>query len=292
MSLVSKLQQATQGLMPAGAALPKAESLTRAKTPQDRLALHHVTRLATGASGDEVRELQVALRKLGLFNYPTDTAYYGSGTASAVTAFQTEHGLTATGRVDEPTWEAIRAAVKAQPAAAVHDVSSELVVDARIQPRAHSIIPGYQNEVEQCGEFTARYFQSQGKDYPTLGQPHSFFTTGKDHLGRTRPQFERLQNGGAEPPSAGDLLVAKGPRPGQFHTAVITKVSDKHVHVLQSNMPLNWKSGKEVHGVYPLEIENGLYRMPPLPTRSKGYTDDYAVVGWIRPTGDDALPKK
>lgn len=174
--------------------------------------------------------------------------------------------------------------------AVVPNWHSAVRLDPNVQPRAKSTLPGYENGVEQCGEFAFRYFRSQGKGYPTLGQPLFFLQSGKDHNGGARPAFGRFMNGTTEPPRAGDILVCKGPRPGQFHTAIIEKVDDEGVHVFQSNVPHNWRGGKHVKAVYPLVLRNGVYKMPPLPTSQAGYRDDFAVTGWIRPTGRDALP--
>lgn len=248
--------------------------------------------LGTGSSGDEVAQLQGKLRTLGYFNYPRDTGYFGEGTANAVAAFQQDQGLTPTGFADGDTLDAVDRAIAAQPPAPVSGPHSEIAVDTSVQPRSHSTIPGYENHVEQCGEFVYRYFHAEGKGYPTFGQPYNFLMTGRDANGVAKPQFERNFNGGTTPPQAGDILVAKGPKPGQFHTALITKVDGNKVTVLQANVPYNWQGGKELTGEFPLEFKDGKYTMPVLPTSQKGYRDDYPVIGWIHPTGKDALPQK
>lgn len=51
------------------------------------------TSLHVGQDSDEVRRLQSALRKLGFFNFPTDTGYYGTVTQSAVLNFQYYHNV-------------------------------------------------------------------------------------------------------------------------------------------------------------------------------------------------------
>jgi hypothetical protein len=201
--------------------------------------------------------------------------------------------------VDGRTRRAIEeAAALAAPAAAA-GIASEIEVDPSIQPRNRSTIPGFERSVEQCGEFAYRYFHTLHKGYPTQGQPYEFLRTGlgvfftaNGPVRKPMPQFERNFNGGDVPPRAGDILVAKGPRPGEYHTAIITKVADGQVHVLQANVPLNYHGGREVHACYPLEVRNGKYTMPALPTSKKGYRDDFPVAGWIRPTGADALPPK
>ncbi|WP_329382681.1 L,D-transpeptidase family protein [Streptomyces sp. NBC_01716] len=60
--------------------------------------------LASGAEGDQVRELQARLRQIAHFNR-APTGYYGSVTASAVTSFQAKRGLPLTGTTDTVTWE-------------------------------------------------------------------------------------------------------------------------------------------------------------------------------------------
>ncbi|WP_227025253.1 L,D-transpeptidase family protein [Streptomyces tsukubensis] len=63
---------------------------------------------AVGERSDRVRELQARLRSLGHFGR-TPTGFYGSVTASAVTAFQKKQGLPATGGNDAATWRRLLA---------------------------------------------------------------------------------------------------------------------------------------------------------------------------------------
>jgi peptidoglycan hydrolase-like protein with peptidoglycan-binding domain len=65
--------------------------------------------MAEGTETEQVRELQARLRQLGHF-HRSPTAFYGSMTAKAVSAFQEKQGLTATGEVDGATWERLTAA--------------------------------------------------------------------------------------------------------------------------------------------------------------------------------------
>ena len=248
--------------------------------------------LSKGSSGDDVRELQQNLRTLGLFKYPTDTAYFGEETEKAVAIFKQQHSADANGVADAITLEQVAKAAAARPAAPLAGHASEIQVDADIRPRSHSTIPGHQGHVEQGNEFVHRYFTAQGKEYPTPGQPYSFLMSGRDARGVAKPQFERNFNGGASAPAAGDILVAKGSKAGEYHTALVTKVEGGHVTVLQANMPKNWQTGRELSATFKLETKDGRYTMPALPTSQKGFGDDYAVVGWIHPTGKDALPQK
>ncbi|MDB5099470.1 MAG: hypothetical protein JWM80_3891 [Cyanobacteria bacterium RYN_339] len=301
MTFVSRTQNGVQNLGPGAGPRVDAAAPAGHVNVQD---LMRFTRrggpapaaLVLGASGDQVRQVQAELRGLGYFTYPTDTGYFGEGLATAVRAFQADEGLEPTGQVDARTRQAIaEAAALEAPAGS----ESEIELDASIQPRNRSTIPGFERSVEQCGEFAYRYFHTLHKGYPTQGQPYEFLKTGQGvfftangPVRKAMPQFERNFNGGAEPPCAGDILVAKGARPGEYHTAIITKVQDGQVHVLQANVPLNYCGGREVQAAYPLESRNGKHTMPPLPTSKKGYKDDFQVVGWIRPTGADALPQK
>ncbi len=59
----------------------------------------------TALYGGDIFFVQKALRDLG-YSVETD-GYYGPGAASAVKAFQTDRGLSATGVVDDYTWECI-----------------------------------------------------------------------------------------------------------------------------------------------------------------------------------------
>ncbi|MER7107907.1 L,D-transpeptidase family protein [Streptomyces sp. NPDC000229] len=59
--------------------------------------------MAEGTENEQVREVQARLRQLGHF-HRSPTAFYGSMTAKAVSAFQKKQGLSATGEVDGTTW--------------------------------------------------------------------------------------------------------------------------------------------------------------------------------------------
>ncbi|MGI5481077.1 L,D-transpeptidase family protein [Streptomyces lavendofoliae] len=64
--------------------------------------------MAEGTENERVRELQARLRQLGHF-HRSPTAFYGSMTGKAVSAFQKERGLPATGEVDGDTWAKLTA---------------------------------------------------------------------------------------------------------------------------------------------------------------------------------------
>ncbi|MFC8827194.1 L,D-transpeptidase family protein [Streptomyces sp. NPDC057137] len=74
------------------------------------------TVLASGAQGDQVRELQARLRQIAHFNR-APTGYYGSVTATAVSSFQAKRGLPQTGTTDTVTWQKLLGMTKKPTAA-------------------------------------------------------------------------------------------------------------------------------------------------------------------------------
>lgn len=74
------------------------------------------TVLASGAQGDQVRELQARLRQIAHFNR-APTGYYGSVTADAVSSFQAKRGLPRTGTTDTVTWQRLLGMTKKPTAA-------------------------------------------------------------------------------------------------------------------------------------------------------------------------------
>ncbi|SFT07201.1 C40 family peptidase [Paenibacillus sp. BC26] len=77
-----------------------------------------------GASSGVVTTLQTDLKKLGYFNYPTATGYYGTVTRDAVIAFQSSYGLIADGITGPLTLDAVSRAILKQKLIA--DTSSYL----------------------------------------------------------------------------------------------------------------------------------------------------------------------
>ncbi|MEU8776682.1 L,D-transpeptidase family protein [Streptomyces sp. NPDC048606] len=67
--------------------------------------------MANGDESDQIRELQARLRQLKLVS-TAPTGFYGSKTTAAVKTFQSQHGLGATGAVDQATWEKVRSVSK------------------------------------------------------------------------------------------------------------------------------------------------------------------------------------
>ncbi len=170
-------------------------------------------------------------------------------------------------------------------------VLSEIALDTSIVPRAHSALPGYGSQVEQCGEFVYRYFRTLGrrypKNYPTLGQPAEYILGG-DY----KENFPAFRNPSAVPPRAGDILAAMGRGDGEFHTALIWKVTRDGVWVYQANVPYgNASPDWRAHVMkFELRDDRGKFWMPPLRTSRLGYRHDMPVVGWIHPIGTGRLP--
>ena len=166
-------------------------------------------------------------------------------------------------------------------------VLSQIPLDTSVVPRRRSIIPGYEDHVEQCGEFVYRYFREHGRDYPTRGQPAEYILQGN-----YRDQFPAFANPSFTAPRAGDILAAKGPAADEYHTALIWKVESAAVWVYQANVP--WGNGspdwrKHVARLPMILRPDGSYFMPALKTSHLGYDHDFDVVGWIAPTGSSGL---
>jgi cell wall-associated NlpC family hydrolase len=80
--------------------------------------------LKQGMKHNEVKELQVALKKTGHFTYKNGyTTYYGSYTTSAVKNFQKQNKLKATGIADTKTIKLIKQKASAKTAAAKKKVT-------------------------------------------------------------------------------------------------------------------------------------------------------------------------
>ena len=79
--------------------------------------------LAEGASGDKVRDLQARLKQLSLYEATVDGTY-GPETTTGVRGFQVKNSLSATGALDQATYDALIAATK-QPSA--EDLAGHLI---------------------------------------------------------------------------------------------------------------------------------------------------------------------
>ncbi|MCX5789815.1 MAG: CHAP domain-containing protein [Elusimicrobia bacterium] len=169
-------------------------------------------------------------------------------------------------------------------------VLSEITFDTGVVPGPRSTIPGWEDHVEQCGEFVYRYFRAQGHgypDYPTRGQPAEYILQGN-----YRDQFPAFTNPSFTAPRAGDILAAKGPAADEYHTALIWKVDTQAVWVYQANVPWGNRSPDWRNHLARLPMilrPDGSYFMPALPTSHLGYNHDFDVVGWIHPTGSASL---
>ncbi|MFE2164705.1 peptidoglycan-binding protein [Streptomyces sp. NPDC059447] len=67
--------------------------------------------MANGDESDQIRELQARLKQLKLMSV-APTGFYGSKTTAAVKSFQSKNDLTASGSVDEATWQKIQKLTK------------------------------------------------------------------------------------------------------------------------------------------------------------------------------------
>ncbi|MBQ0867544.1 peptidoglycan-binding protein [Streptomyces smyrnaeus] len=76
--------------------------------PEAAQPVAQAVRMAPGARGAHVRELQARLRQLGHFGR-NPTGYYGPVTAASVTAFQKQRGMPRTGKVTDAVLSALRA---------------------------------------------------------------------------------------------------------------------------------------------------------------------------------------
>ena len=112
----------------------------------------------------------------------------------------------------------------------------------------------YYGQKWQCVEYVKRFYHDAlGHHMPSVwGHASDFFdpeiSHGKLNLARGLLQYD---NGGDTPPKPDDLLVFRHSQYG--HVAIVTKVTDKHLEVIQQN----------VHGhasaVYPIDKVKGKY---------------------------------
>lgn len=71
-----------------------------AQTPAKSPAFTASRTLKVGMSGDDVKQLQSVLEKLGVYNYGSITGYFGTVTQNSVKVFQKANGMSQTGIVD------------------------------------------------------------------------------------------------------------------------------------------------------------------------------------------------
>lgn len=180
---------------------------------------------------------------------------------------------------------------------------SKLVIDSSIMPKDRS---SNFDTVEQCMEYAMRYFLEsrtrsglQGGSFDVdFGNQHNLTNEVRNMAAGTfrKPGYSAYLNGSITPPRAGDVLAAESPSGERFHVAIVTDVQREGeqwwVTVLQANIPFNSNS-HDLPGHLqrlPMVQENGQWTMPPLPTSRFGYGEDMAVVGWIHPDSQKALP--
>ena len=112
----------------------------------------------------------------------------------------------------------------------------------------------YYGQKWQCVEYVKRFYHDAlGHHMPSVwGHAADFFDPQISH-GKVNPARGLLQydNGGDTPPKPNDLLVFRHSQYG--HVSIVTKVTDKHLEVIQQN----------VHGhasaAYPIDKVKGKY---------------------------------
>jgi peptidoglycan DL-endopeptidase LytE len=101
--------QAQQGLTVDGIAGADTQDKLKNTSNNDSGKQLNPDSLARGMSGDKVKEIQQKLKKLGLYNEPEITGFYGPKTEAAVTQFQKSAGMKADGIAGKKTREALMA---------------------------------------------------------------------------------------------------------------------------------------------------------------------------------------
>ncbi|MDF2674608.1 MAG: SpoIID/LytB protein [Clostridiales bacterium] len=100
------------------ALIVKSENVNQTPAPPPPAAVTPVftisRTLKKGVSGNDVKQLQEALKALGYFNYQSFTTYFGDATVYAVTGIQKKSGLATNGIVDSKTATAINSALVAK----------------------------------------------------------------------------------------------------------------------------------------------------------------------------------
>lgn len=112
------------GLLPVGSAAASPV------VPAAPLVAQAIVGLREGARGNEVKSVQQALVAAGIQVPGGVDGIYGPGTKSAVVAFQSRNGLSASGEIDNATAQAL-GLTTAQPAAAASGAATGLSVGAK-----------------------------------------------------------------------------------------------------------------------------------------------------------------
>lgn len=90
--------------------------------------------LATGASGDGVRDLQARLKQIQWFSGDV-TGSYGSDTTEAVKGFQAKRAIPVTGEVDQRTLDRLHAMTSTPTHEELHNIQPEPVAGGALDPR-------------------------------------------------------------------------------------------------------------------------------------------------------------
>jgi len=154
--------------------------------------------LTIGSTGEHVKQVQMKLKQLGYFTYPTITEYYGSVTAEAVKQFQKSQKLNATGNVDQKTYDLL---IGKGPAGAF-DVM-HLIADAAELLGTPYIWGGSKPEVGfDCSGFLVYVFNQQGVSLP-----------------RTVAMIWNVGTA-VDKPSIGDIVFFETYQPGASHAGI------------------------------------------------------------------------
>ncbi|WP_245934738.1 C40 family peptidase [Paranoxybacillus vitaminiphilus] len=154
--------------------------------------------LAIGSIGEQVKQVQMKLKQLGYFTYPTITGYYGSVTAEAVKQFQKSVQLPATGTVDSQTYELLMD----KEANKTFDVM-DLIADAAELLGIPYVWGGETPETGfDCSGFLVYVFKKQGISLPRTVA--TIWNAGKP----------------VNAPSVGDIVFFETYQPGASHAGI------------------------------------------------------------------------
>jgi peptidoglycan DL-endopeptidase LytE len=158
-------------------------------------------RLTIGSTGEEVKKVQLKLKELGYFSYPTITGYYGMVTYDAVKAFQTDYKLKATGTVDSTTYTRLMEAKPPQKGKEFNVIN--LIGDAAELLGIRYLWGGTSPETGfDCSGFIVYVFKKQGISLPRTVA--LIWNVGKP----------------VNKPSVGDLVFFETYKPGASHLGI------------------------------------------------------------------------
>jgi len=128
--------------------------------PTASVSYNFTKNLGVGSVGNEVRELQKALKDSGHFVYPTITNYFGNVTKNALIAYQKANGLTASGKLDSATRSALGSgsapvSTPAPATVAPASVTTGYVFSTNLYPGNNSAaVKALQQKLKDLGYFT------------------------------------------------------------------------------------------------------------------------------------------